>query len=140
MRRYLLDTGLVPAYLRGRRGAVSLIQPWINADEAATSVFVYGEVIELFKSLSDFPRRRALLRALLRQVRTYDLTYAILERYADVRRAMRPPRGPGLIGDVDTLIAATALEYDLTIVTIDSDFTRVPGLSVMHLPRSMLMS
>lgn len=46
-------------------------------------------------------------------------TYAILERYADLRRQLRPPYGPGLIGDIDTLIAATALEHDLTLVTTD---------------------
>jgi predicted nucleic acid-binding protein len=35
---------------------------------------------------------------------------AALEQYADIRRKLRPPQGPGLIGDTDTLIAATALE------------------------------
>lgn len=79
------------------------------------------------------------LRALLGEVTPYKLTYPILERYADLRRAMRPPHGPGLIGDVDTLIAATALEHGLTVVTLDSDFQRVPGLSVMLLTRAMLM-
>ena len=51
---------------------------------------------------------------------------------------MRVPHGPGLIGDVDTLIAATALECNLTVVTLDRDFTRVPGLRVQLLetPRS----
>jgi predicted nucleic acid-binding protein len=138
MRRYLLDTGLVTAYLRGRTGAVSLLQPWIDRDEATTSAVVYGEVIEYFKILSDFPRRQALLRALFRRIRSYDLTYAILEHYADLRLAMRPPRGAGLIGDVVTLIAATALEHDLTVVSLDSDFTRVPGLSMLHLTRDRL--
>jgi len=132
MRRYLLDTALVTAYLRGRSGAVSLIQPWIDADEAATSVLVYGEAIEFFKNLPDFPRRQALPRVFPRQIQTYDLTYAILEWYADVRRMMRSPFGPGQIGDMDTLIAATALVHDLTVVTIDSDFTRVPSFSVRH--------
>ena len=65
----------------------------------------------------------------------YFLTYAIVERYADIRRAMRAPHGPGLIGDVDTLIAATALERNLTVVTLDQDFTRVPGLHVQLLER-----
>lgn len=48
---------------------------------------------------------------------------------------MRAPHGPGLIGDVDTLIAATALERNLTVVTLDQDFTRVPGLRVQLLER-----
>jgi len=51
---------------------------------------------------------------------------------------LRPPHGPGLIGDIDTLIAATALVYDLTLVTTDCDFTRVPQLHVMFLPRDVL--
>jgi PIN domain len=50
----------------------------------------------------------------------------------------RPPYGPGLIGDIDTLIAATALEYDLTLVTTDSDFVRVPGLNLILLDRITL--
>ena len=51
---------------------------------------------------------------------------------------LRPPYGPGLIGDIDTLIAATALVYDLALVTTGSDFTRVPQLHVMVLPRDVL--
>jgi predicted nucleic acid-binding protein len=40
---------------------------------------------------------------------------------------------------VDTLIAATALEHRLTVVTLDGDFTRVPGLQAMRLDRATLM-
>jgi len=57
------------------------------------------------------------------------VTYAIAETYADIRRQLRPPHGPGLIGDSDTLIAATALTLDLVLITTDSDFDRVPGIS-----------
>jgi hypothetical protein len=35
---------------------------------------------------------------------------------------------------MDTLIAATALEYGSTLVTTDSDFTRFPALSLRLLP------
>jgi predicted nucleic acid-binding protein len=62
------------------------------------------------------------LRGLLGAIYPYFLTYSILERYAEIRRTLRPPHGPGLIGDIDTLIAATALERNLTVVTMDSDF------------------
>ena len=97
---------------------------WIYNDEATTSIVVYGELTEYLKSFPDFPRHQATLRMLLRKVRPYPLTYALLEQYADLRRAMRPPHGPGLIGDIDTIIAATALHYGLTLVTTDGDFTR----------------
>ena len=138
MKKYLLDNGPLVALVKGRPGAERLMRSWIEHDEAATSILAYGEAIEYFKSLGDFPRHRSNLRALLRGVTPYGITYAIMERYADLRRSMR--RTVGLIGDVDTLIAATALEHDLTVVTLDGDLTRVLGLSVMHLPRSALMS
>jgi predicted nucleic acid-binding protein len=58
--------------------------------------------------------------------RPYPLTYSILERYADIRRTLRPQHKD--IGDIDTLIAATALEHGMTLVTVDRDFERVPHL------------
>ena len=131
MRRYLLDSAPVAAYLHGRNAAVDLITPWIVNREAATSILVYAEAVEYLKGLSDFSRRHDNLRRLLTEIYPYFLTYSILERYADIRRLLRPPHGTGLIGDIDTLIAATALEQDLTIVTVDSDFERVPGLKVL---------
>jgi predicted nucleic acid-binding protein len=133
MRHYLLDTGPLGAYLQGREPAVDLIVPWIRRGEAATSILVYGEIIEYIKSLQDYPARYLGLRSLLGAIYPYFLTYAILERYAEIRRTLRPPHGPGLIGDIDTLIAATALERNLTVVTTDRDYERVPGLKVRRI-------
>lgn len=138
MSRYLLDNGVLVAYLKGRPGALRLIRPWILAREVATSILVYGEAIEYLKSDAAFLQRRDELRALLREMAPLALTYSILERYAELRREMR--RSGGLIGDVDTLIAATAVDRDLTLVTLDSDFQRVPGLTVMRLTRTELMA
>jgi predicted nucleic acid-binding protein len=138
MKRYLLDTPLLPAYLYNRPAAIELLTPWITNDEAATSILVYGEVVEYLKGRSDFTLRRQALRELLSVISPYLLTYTILERYADIRRSLRKPHGAGLIGDVDTLIAATALERGLTVVTTDTDFQRVGGLSVMLLDRLSL--
>ena len=128
MKRYLLDTSLLAAYLQSREQAVRLIQPLIERHEVATSILVYAEVTEYMKGLPNSAKRQHDLRQLLREVYPYFLTYAILERYADLRRTLRPPQGKGLIGDIDTLIAATAIERNLTILTADRDFERVPYL------------
>ena len=112
-----------------------LIQPLIERHEVATSILVYAEVTEYLKGLANAAKRQHDLRQLLREVYPYFLTYAILERYADLRRTLRPPQGKGLIGDMDTLIAATALERNLTILTADRDFERVPHLHVVLIPR-----
>jgi len=129
MKRYLLDTTVLGGYLLRRTVAVEIVEPWISRAEVATSILVYAEVVEYLRSLPDFPRRNDELRRLLKEVHAYTLTYSILERYSDLRRLLRP-RG-GLIGDIDTLIAATALDRNLIIVTSDSDYQRVPDLRVM---------
>lgn len=137
MRRYLLDTSPLAALFLARPAAVELITPWMERHEVATSILAYAEVVEYIKDRSDFTIRQAQLRTLLGEVYPYFLTYRILERYADIRRTLRRPHRSGLIGDIDTLIAATALERNLTVVTTDTDFERVPHLKVMMLPRSM---
>ncbi|HET8626638.1 MAG TPA: type II toxin-antitoxin system VapC family toxin [Thermomicrobiales bacterium] len=115
------------------------MRPWVAGHEAATSLLVYAEVTEYVRGRPDAEAYQRALRALLREVRPYAPTYAILERYADPRRRMRPPHGPGLIGDIDTLIAATALTRDLTVVSTNSDYRRVPGLSLLLLTRAQLV-
>ena len=103
MKRYLLDTSLFAGFLHKRAKAIELLTPWIRNHEVATSILVYAEVIEYLKALPDFLLRRSQLRRQLQEIRPYFLTYAIVERYADIRRSMRKPHGTGLIGDVDTL-------------------------------------
>ena len=108
MRRYLLDTAPLAALLLARPAAVDLMSPWLNRHEVATSILAYAEVIEYIKDFSDVKRRQPQLRTLLGEVYPYFLTYPILERYTDIRRSLRKPHGKGLIGDIDTLIAAIA--------------------------------
>jgi len=126
MKKYLLDTSVVAGYLLNRVRAIELVSPLIEREEAATSILVYGEVVEYVKGFPNFPTHRDNLQTLLEHIIPYPLTYPILERYADILRTLRPQHKD--IGDIDTLIAATAVEYDLTLVTIDTDFDRVPHL------------
>lgn len=112
---------------------MALIGPWLRQREVATSILCYGEVVEYLHGYTDFTQRQMELLELLIEIPPSLLSHGIMEKYADIRRALRPPHGPGLIGDMDTLIAATAQEYGLTLVTSDQHFQRVPGLSVMLL-------
>src|SRR5436305_8850338 len=107
--------------------------PWPTGETEQASIVVYAEVTEYIKSRPKFPQRHFDLRQLLNEIYPYFLTYSILDRYADLRRQLRPPYGTGLIGDIDTLIAATALERDLTLVTADADYERVPELKVKRI-------
>src|SRR3954447_24564944 len=136
MRRYLLDTPMVSAYLLSRPVALQLINPWIQNREAATSILVYGEVNEYIRGRPDYPQLHAQLIELLKEITPFFITYPIMRRYGDIRRGLRPTNS--LIGDLDTIIAATALERNLTVVTADGDFQRVSTLNVMLVPRQQL--
>jgi predicted nucleic acid-binding protein len=136
--RYLLDTTPMAGFLLGRPNAVALVDPWLADNAVASSILVYGEVVEYLMARSDFARRHAQLRLLLSEVFPQPLTLSILDRYAEIRRSLRRPIGPGSIGDVDSLIAATALERDLIVVTTDADYLRVPNLGVTLLDRRTL--
>lgn len=130
MRRYLFDTSPLTAYVRGWPEVVRQLSPLIERGEAATSMIVYGEIIEFLMGLPSFLGHQQKLNDVLEGVHLHVLTMPIVRRYADLRRQLRRPYGPGVIGDMDTLIAATALERNLTLVTADSDFLRVPGLKI----------
>jgi len=52
----------------------------------------------------------------------------IVERASAIHAALKRRGTP--IGDVDILIAATAIARDLTLVSHDSDMLRVPGLKL----------
>ena len=88
MRRYLLDSPVLTGYLKGR-SVVTLVEPWVDHNQAATSLLVYGEISEYNQSFPDFARRQTELRTLLQQVYPYGLSYVILERYAHLRRMLR---------------------------------------------------
>ncbi|RIK46742.1 MAG: hypothetical protein DCC58_02130 [Chloroflexi bacterium] len=136
MIRYLLDTTILAGYLSGRSFAIDLVAPWVAEREVATSIIAYAEVIEYVRGHANFVARYNQLRGLLLVITPIFVSRVEAERYADIRRRLRPPHGPGLIGDMDTLIAATAIEHDLTLVTADSDFLRVPDLRVHHVTPS----
>ena len=137
MKQVLLDTGPLTAFIEGRRGALEHLGGWFAADEAATISLVYAEIHEQFLGQPNYVANRRALRKLFRRAPPIQLSYPILERYGALRRHLRPPHGTGIIGDIDTLIA-TALERDLTVVTTDGDFMRVPNLKVLLILPSTL--
>jgi tRNA(fMet)-specific endonuclease VapC len=133
---FLLDTNVLGAYLLGREGAESLVAPLVQQQQAETSILVYGEITEYFRSLPNAAQLQVQLRRLMLTVPPRALTYATVERYADIRRQLRPIRQ--LIGDIDTLIAATAIERNMIVMTTDSDYTHVPGLHYQLIARAAL--
>jgi tRNA(fMet)-specific endonuclease VapC len=129
---YLIDSDWVIDFLRGRPSAVALLEDFPIGD-IGISIITYGEVYE---GIAFGPQQRInedALNEFLRVADVVQLTRPIMRRYARIRGELR--RVGRRLEDTDLLIAATALQHDLTLVTRNvNHFARVPGLRLYQIP------
>ena len=125
---YLVDTDRVAEYLMGRESALSLISSLLQARaRVAISLITYGEIYEGITFGRNPRQAEQGFRGFLRAVDVLPMNRTIMRRFAQIRGELRQRGVP--IGDADTLIAATALHYDLILLTGNiGHFQRVVGL------------
>jgi predicted nucleic acid-binding protein len=125
---YLIDTHWIVSWLNARQEAVRLLNS-LEPDGLAISEATYGEIYEGIYFGRDPAATEAAFRRLLRGVAILPVNQAIWHRFAQIRGQLR--RQGRLIGDMDVLIAATALHHGLVLVTANRrHFDRVPDLQV----------
>jgi predicted nucleic acid-binding protein len=129
---YLVDSDWVVDFLDGRSSAVRLLST-LRSDGLAISLMTYGEIDEGILYGRDPRASEQTFRQFLRRVDVLPLNRLILRRFAQIRGDLRERNQ--LIGDPDSLIAATALHYRLTLVTRNRDhFGRIPDLDIYEHP------
>jgi tRNA(fMet)-specific endonuclease VapC len=107
-----------------------------------TSVIVQGELIHMAKQSQQREKNLSLVRELFQGIQVYPIDSATTEFYGEIKASLitqfgakqkGKQRGVKIsdlgFGDNDIWIAATALQYNLTIVSADSDFTRMQLVS-----------
>ena len=129
MTRYLVDSDWIVDALHGLPAALQTLTD-LAPQGLAVSLISYGE---LYEGAYYARQPEVALAGLARFLQGYTLlplTTAIMERFAIVRGQLpRPVRQQ--VGDMDLLIAATALTHELTLVTRNlRDFTLIPGLTL----------
>ncbi len=125
---YLVDTDYVADWLKGRPAAVQLLTT-LRQDGLAISDITYGEIYEGIYYGRDPKAAEQGFRQFLRRVTVLPTNRTIMRRFARLRGDLRA-QGQ-LIGDMDLLIAATALAANLILVTRNRrHFKRIPGLSL----------
>ena len=125
---YLLDSNMISAYLKNIVRVVDKFDAiWYKKEPMFIDGIVYYEI----KGGLLHVNARAKLRQfylLLQKVpilwANRDIADNASEIYADLRKSGRT------IPDMDILIAATALTHNLILVTDDSHFQRVQGLTI----------
>jgi hypothetical protein len=116
---YLIETSAWVAFFRGDRQAVARIDPLLAEGAAAISGPIYAEV------LSGAPTRAAVdhLRTLLRSLRWLPDPPAFWERIAEARFHLARQGYQASIADL--MIAVTACETGLVLLTRDRDFEHI---------------
>ncbi len=126
--RYLIDSDWLIDAAIGRARAQRTLDR-LSSEGLAVSIVAVAEVYEGAFGTPDPRAALAGLRDFLSDFAVLPLTDPIAERFARMRAALR--RQGQLIPDMDLLIAATALEEDLTLVTRNfRHFERITGLKL----------
>ena len=130
MKRYLLDTGIMSDFINHRSGVdVRVRQAKQQGIRIRTCMPVVGELFGGIELSVTKEKNLKRLKAALARIVCWPFNRAAAEEfglvYADLQRRGR------LIGPIDMQIAAIALSLgDCTVVSKDTDFTSVTGLSV----------
>ena len=126
--RYVLDADWIIQVLAGRSEAV-LAHKRINPEEIAVSYITIGEIYDVAYTYANPEAHLQTFRQFLAPFPLLDLNEPIMERFAEIRASLR--RRGEIISDFDILIGATALSYDLTVLTYNiRHFKRIPDLKL----------
>jgi tRNA(fMet)-specific endonuclease VapC len=129
MKRYLLDTGMAGDLIYRRKGVYRRSQlVRRNGDHVGIGMPTVGELLAGAEYSDTRERNLPLVEKAVRRlfIWPFDLSAAqeFGRLYAELRRSGR------LIGQIDMQIAAIALNLSSrTLVTADSDFQAIPGLT-----------
>lgn len=129
---YLLDTDFILNSILGKNYSPTAIQN-LRQQRLAVSIITLAELYEGAYHHVDPEELIVDIRTDLADFSTLYLTDSICLHFAQIRAHLR--RRGELIPDFDLLIASTALEYDLTLITGNiSHFKVVPDLRVLSFP------
>ena len=100
-----------------------------GAEEPGISIMTVGELYYGALRSARPERNRDICQAFIDRVTIVPLDQPVMARFAEIKATLAA-RGD-ILEDPDLLIAATALQHDVPLVTHNaSHFSRIPGLSL----------
>ena len=129
---YLLDSDCVIDHLDGVAGSTAYLQG-LTPSGIAVSMVTYMEVCELPVGHSDAAGRQTRLNAFLGAVPVLDFSRQVAERCARLRMTIRAQGGATRNRALDLIVASTALEHGLTMITYNvADYADIHGLQLQE--------
>ena len=127
---YALDTNTVLDYFKGKGNVAANLLATLPSEVALPAIAAYEAWVGVLGS-QNAKRRQAQYEQFLAVVAVLPFDSATGRRAAELRQALERRGEP--IGPMDTLIAATALAHNATLVTRNvREFGRIPGLKVVN--------
>ena len=125
---YLIDSHVVIDHLADVPEASALLSRFA-ADGIVMSVITYMEVFQGVTWSPHPDEAHAKFRTFAKSIPILPLSIAVAERCARLRETLRTKTKRVNSRALDLIIAATALEYDLTLITENiKDFDDIPDL------------
>lgn len=124
---YLLDTNILSDIVRNQDGAAAQRFASVPEGTLATSIIAAAEMRFGYVRISS-KRLERKVETILSQIDILDWTRPADFAYANIRTLVE--KMGVTVGQNDMLIAAHAMVLDLTLVSDDRIFGRVPGLKV----------
>lgn len=134
---YLLDTNHCSRIIFGETNLIQQLEVHSEAG-VATSVIVRGELLYMAAKSQQTDANIQQVQAFLNTIDLYPINLSISDIYGDLKGKLVNVFGPKEkaerrkfniqtlgFGDNDLWIAATAIHYNLTIVSTDNDFRRI---------------
>jgi tRNA(fMet)-specific endonuclease VapC len=131
MTEVLLDTDTLSMFLRNQPSVMAEADHYLQVHSGFTfSVITHFEILRGLK-VKSASRQVEKFKLICEESREINLSAPIVVKAAELYAGLH--RTGKIIGDADILIAATALEHDLPIVTNNtSHFSRIKGLTVLN--------
>ena len=128
MKSYFIDTSVIINYLRGKESTVSLIDSLEG--ELSSSYICLAELYEGLYRITNREIQEDAVRTFFTSLDDiYGVSLEIAQEFGKLRASLKQ-KGT-IIEDLDLLIAATCITYDLTLVTDNKKhFSHAPGLLI----------
>jgi tRNA(fMet)-specific endonuclease VapC len=129
--RYLLDTCVISDFIKGEPGTQTQIKQTPPADITISIITLMELRYGLLLNSQRAQKIEPVMTSFLGSVTVLPFSIAESEKAAEIRAVLKTQGQP--IGAYDVLIAATALQHQLIMVTANQrEFDRVPGLQTQN--------
>src|ERR687896_1822330 len=125
---YLVDSNVIIDHLEGIPSASAVLES-LTPKGLAISIVTYMEAFQGVERSPDVEQVREKFQAFTDGILILPLSFAVAERCARLRETLRSQKKRVNSRALDLIIAATALEYDITLLTKNTeDFKDIPDL------------